>query len=40
VQFFGGENWQFFKNNPGGHEFPDILVGDRGLNKFVVDVNT
>jgi hypothetical protein len=22
--FFGSKNQRFFKNNPGGHEFPDI----------------
>jgi hypothetical protein len=43
VQFFDSENWRFFKNNPDKHEFPDIMVDDRGwvkIFKFVVDVNT
>jgi hypothetical protein len=43
VQFFDGKNRQFFENNPGGHEFSDIMVGDRGwvnIFKCVADVNT
>jgi hypothetical protein len=43
VQFFCGKNLPVFENYPDGHEFPDIMVGDRGLVnifKFFADVNT
>ncbi len=34
---------RFFENNPDGHEFSDIMVGDRGwafIFKWVADVHT
>jgi hypothetical protein len=41
--FFGVKNRRFFENNPNGHEFSDIMVGDRGrafIFKCVADVHT
>jgi hypothetical protein len=42
VIFFAVKIGDFFKNNPDGHEYPYIMVGDRGwvkTFKLVVDVN-
>jgi hypothetical protein len=34
VQLFGGKHLRFFENNPDGHEFPDIMMGDGGWVKI------